>query len=40
VKVQLDAVEFHHRTLNRRLVSAEVGVCNGLLREAHRLAST
>jgi hypothetical protein len=38
VKRQLDAVEFHHRALTRRLVDAEVGVCNALLREAHRLA--
>jgi hypothetical protein len=39
VKEQLDAVEFHHATLSRRFVDAEVGVCNALLREAHRLAA-
>jgi hypothetical protein len=39
VKEQLDAVEFHHRTLDRRVVDVEVGLCNALLRQAHRLAT-
>jgi hypothetical protein len=39
VKEQLAAVEFHHRTLNRRLVDAEAGVCGALLKEADRLAN-
>jgi len=38
VKEQLDAVEFHHATLGRRFVDAEVGVCDALLNQAHRLA--
>jgi hypothetical protein len=39
VKEQLNAVEFHHATLNRRFVDAEVGVCDALLNQAHRLAT-
>jgi hypothetical protein len=39
VKQQLNAVEFHHGTLSRRGVAAEIITCEGLLRDAHRLAN-